>query len=117
MIHPEEVTEVDAGSSVSLACVAQGNSSISWTHAGVALLNTSQITISKEIVTLEMESFVKSVLDICTAEESHGGRYTCIATNEFGNDTINFELRLSTAEGIIMYMEMSARIKIVTSFL
>ena len=103
VLHPGDPTDVPDGDSVLLTCVAYGDLplSISWSRDGSTLMNDSQrITIYEEEVEVGGITFVQSILQICSTETNDAGVYNCIAENEAGNDTANFELTVTPDEGV-----------------
>jgi len=76
VISPGNST-VEAGSTVVFACVGFGDPtpSITW------------------------NTFVQSILEICSAEEADGGQYSCTVGNARSNVSVNFELSVTAAGG------------------
>ena len=97
MIRPNQTTAVDAGNTITFACVAYGdpNPSISWNTGGTPLSNGTRVTIYEELVTENGVTFVQSILELCSAEEADAGQYSCFADNTLGNDTESFELTVN----------------------
>ena len=88
-----------------LTCVAYGDLplSISWSREGSTLMNDSQrFTIYEEEVEEGGIKFIQSILQICSMGTDDAGAYSCIAENEAGNDTANFELTVARAEAQIV---------------
>ena len=94
MIHPSQTTAVDTGNTINFVCVAYGNPnpSITWNRGATVLNNDSRIIIYEELVT---NTFVQSILTLCSAEEADAGQYSCFAENTFGNDTASFVLAVN----------------------
>ena len=91
------------GDTVLLTCVAHGDLplSISWSREGTVLMNDSQrITIYKEEIEEGGITFLQSILQICSARADDAGAYSCIAENNAGDDTSNFELTVTPPEGL-----------------
>ena len=103
MIGPEDAT-VDEGNTLVLTCVgyAEDLPSISWIRedSGAILnqMNDSRITIYEEPLTEGGVTFVKSILEICSAQVSDTGSYSCFADNGVANDTVSFAITV-TPEG------------------
>ena len=97
VIRPNQTTAVDAGNTITFACVAYGdpNPSISWNTGGTPLSNGTRVTIYEELVTENGVTFVQSILELCSAEEADAGQYSCFADNTLGNDTESFELTVN----------------------
>ena len=98
LISPGNST-VEAGSTITLSCAGFGDPtpSIAWSVGSTQLSNNSQITIYEELVTEVGETFVHSILEICSIEEANGGVYTCTVGNAIGNTSYSFELSVTTA--------------------
>jgi len=88
---------VDAGNTITFVCVASGdpNPSISWNRGDTVLSNDSQITTFEELVTEIGLTFVRSILELCSAEQADNGQYTCFAENTFGNNVASFVLTVN----------------------
>ena len=97
VIRPNQTTNVDAGNTIVGVCVAYGdpNPSITWNRGGTALSNDSRVTIYEELVTENGVTFVQSIIEVCSAEVSDAGQYSCFTENTFGNDTAVFELTVN----------------------
>ena len=113
MIRPNQTTAVDAGNTITFACVAYGdpNPSISWNRGDTLLSNDSRVTIYEELVTENGVTFVQSILEMCSAEEADGGQYSCFADNTLGNDTASFILAVnaqSEQQYIVVYTSSSS---------
>ena len=97
MARPNQTTTVDAGNTITLVCVANGDPtpSVSWNRRGTALNNDSRVTIYEELMTEIGMTFVQSMLTLCSAEEADAGQYSCFADNTLGNDTALFGLTVN----------------------
>ena len=97
MIHPKQLSRVEAGDGISFTCVAYGNPipHIIWRKNDTNLSNGSQITIREEITLLRGIFAVKSVLEICTSEEGDSGEYSCNADNGARSDGFSFILSVT----------------------
>ena len=106
-LHPEEITEVKPGSTVQLRCVAYGTLplSITWSREGSNLTNDSErISVYEHQFEEGQFTFLESILQIFSAElGDDSGIYGCLTENEFGTDTVEFEL-IVTGES---YMKFS----------
>ena len=100
VISPES-TSVDEGNTVILTCVGYGvpYAAISWEREGVGLTNDSRITIYEEPLTEGGVTFTKSILEICSAQVSDTGSYSCIADNGVSNDTVLFDVTILPVGG------------------
>ena len=89
------MTAVDAGYTITLACVAYGDPhpSISWNRGDTPLSNDSRVTIYEELVTENGITFMQSILELCSAEVVDAGLYS---SNTLGNDTTSFVLTVSS---------------------
>ena len=112
MIRPNQTTSVDAGNTIVAVCVAYGdpNPSITWNRAGTALSNDSRVTIYEELVTENGVLFVQSIIEVCSAEVSDAGQYSCFTENNFGNDTAVFELTVNAGGKAIVFMFVSPQV-------
>ena len=104
MIRPQQVTPVNAGSSLTLACVAYGDPipTITWNKGSSQLTNDSEVTIYQEVLNISGLIFAKSILEICALDEGDAGQYSCFAESSTSNDTANFELSV-TNQGSYIY--------------
>ncbi len=104
VIGPEDVT-VEAGSTVLITCVAysEATTSITWIRDSdqTTLDNStgSQVTVYEELVTEGGLTFVQSILEVCSVEDGDSGSYTCVASNEFRNDSSTFNLTVLPVGG------------------
>ena len=99
------MNNIDAGTSSVLTCLAYGDPlpTIAWTRDGGDLTNSTRITIFDEVVSEGTATFVKSTLQICSANESDTGHYTCLATGETSTDAASFVLQVFAREGNILH--------------
>ena len=97
MIRPNQSIAVDAGNTITFVCVAYGipSPSISWNRGDTALSNDSQYTIYEMLLTINMTTFVQSILALCSAEEAGAEQYSCFANNTLGNDNASFVLTVN----------------------
>ena len=103
VIRPQQLAQVNAGSSMTLACVAYGDPipTISWNKGSSRLTNSSEVTIYQEVLNISGLIFAKSILEICALDEDDAGQYSCFAESSTSNDTANFELSV-TNQGIYL---------------
>ena len=106
VIRPNNLTQVNSGDTLTVGCVAYGDPlpHLSWRKDGVELANGSQIQIYEERVTESGITFIKSILEICSASEADIGQYSCTANNTLGFETAEFELQVNT-EGRFLYCD------------
>ena len=90
--------DVLAGRSAVLVCMAHGVPvpSITWVKNSITLINDSDVIIHERELMERGMTFLRSVLKICSATESDGGQYSCIANNGIGNDSFSFEVTITT---------------------
>ena len=98
MLRSNQANEIDAGSAISLTCVAYGIPipSISWNNRSTLLRNGSRVTIYEGLLTENGVTFVQSILQLCGAVEADTGQYSCFTNNALGNDTASFDLTVSS---------------------
>ena len=98
VLRSNQANEIDAGSAISLTCVAYGIPipSISWNNRSTLLRNGSRVTIYEELLTEIGFTFVHSILQLCGAVEADTGQYSCFTNNALGNDTASFDLTVSS---------------------
>ena len=103
VIRPQQLAQVNAGSSMTLACVAYGDPipTISWNKGSSRLTNSSEVTIYQEVLNISGLIFAKSILEICALDVDDTGQYSCFAESSTSNDTANFELSV-TNQGIYL---------------
>ena len=102
VISPGNITTA-AGSTAVLACVGYGGPSVTWSKDGVMLANNSRITIYDSQVTEGGFTFAKSILEICGAQDTDSGQYSCSIESEGGsqmNDSATFELSVTPSVGM-----------------
>ena len=101
MIRPLQETSVNAGSSVTLACVAYGDPVpiISWNKGSSELTNSSTVTIYQDVLNISGMTFMKSKLEICNVDGDDAGQYSCFAETSVSNDTAYFELSVICLAG------------------
>ena len=82
-VAPPQITVVDTevaavGTAVTLSCTSSGDAPINyhWTHSGSTLTSGGRISGANT-----------NTLTITGLTEVDNGTYTCIATNDYGNDT------------------------------
>ena len=94
MLLSSQTIAVDAGSAISLTCVAYGvpSPSISWNNRSTLLRNGSRVTIYEGQLTENGVTFVQSILQLCGAVEADTGQYSCFTNNTLGNDIAFFDL-------------------------
>ena len=98
VLQSNQTNEIDAGSAISLTCVAYGIPipSISWNNRSTLLRNGSRVTIYEVLLTENGVTFVQSILQLCGAVEADTGQYSCFTNNTLGNDTAPFDLTVSS---------------------
>ena len=97
VIAPESIA-VNVGTTVLITCVASGDSPtfITWSNQSEPqLTNSSRVTIYEELVTEGGVTFVQSILEICSVQETDASNYTCSAENDLGTDNATFELAVN----------------------
>ena len=98
VLRSSQTIAVDAGSAISITCVAYGIPvpSISWNNGSTLLRNSSRVTIYKGLLTENGVTFVQSILQLCGAVEADTGQYSCFTNNTHGNDIASFDLSVSS---------------------
>ena len=78
-------------------CVAYGYPvpSLTWEKDGTLLKNQSQSTIYEEQVVANGETFVQSILVICSLEQEDTAKYNCSATNGISSASASFDLTVN----------------------
>ena len=73
-------------------CVGVGypEVSISWSHDGDPIENSTRITIYQEEGTLGGQLYIQSILEVCSVSIIDGGIYECTATNGVVNSSSSF---------------------------
>ena len=64
--------------------------SISWSHDGDPIENSTRITIYEEEHNLAGQLYIQSILEVCSVSVMDGRIYECIATNGVDNSSSNF---------------------------
>ena len=107
MIRPQQLTPVNAGSSLTLACVAYGDPipTISWNKGSSRLTNNSAVTIYQEVLSTSGVTLAKSILEICTPGENDAGQYSC-----FAEDSAPAEFEIVVNQGKHTYLVSYLRI-------
>ena len=102
MIRPQQLTQVNAGNSVTLACVAYGDPipTISWNKGSSRLINSSEVTIYQEVLNISGLIFAKSILDICTPGVTDAGQYSCYAED---SAPANFEVMINQGKRLYLW--------------
>ena len=87
-------SEVPSGDTILLTCVASGSLplEVSWSREGSALMNDTRVVIYQEAFEESGLTFVRSILQLCSAETADSGTYSCTANNGFSNDSATFDL-------------------------
>ncbi len=81
---PPNADAVEYGTTIEAVCVAYGSPlpSITWTKQGCADITcTTNARVFSEIVTYGDVSYRKSILQLCSVDESNSGSYICSAMN------------------------------------
>ena len=123
VIHPAEVTLVDANSTLLLICVSYGVPvpSMTWFKDGVLLTNNSDVTITESVV-VENQSgtrFVRSTVKICGTGDADSGLYECRAENEAGlsSYSTNLTVILGGMLSLFPLVQLHAGVYFVTLFI
>lgn len=103
VVAPRDPSEVVAGNTVLLTCVAQGDSPphVVWNRENKVLENGSRVVISEDVIVENGLTFVQSILEICSTEETDSGQYSCVTTLDAvqGNSTASFGLTVDLVNG------------------
>ena len=98
VIRPNVTEPFMEGNTVQLVCTATGRPypMIQWYKDGVLITNdTSSLT---SIYNEEFENngllFTSSILEVCSVGAENRGRYSCLALNAAGNDSIEFDVQV-----------------------
>ena len=96
MVISESAT-ITAGSTGTFVCVAYGYPvpSLIWNRDGTPLRNQSQFTIYEEHVVVNGETFVQSILVICSLEQDDAAQYNCSASNNISTTSGSFDLTVN----------------------
>ncbi len=81
---PPNADAVEYGTTIEAVCVAYGSPlpTITWTKQGCADITcTTNARVFSEIVTYGDVSYRKSILQLCSVDESNSGSYICSAMN------------------------------------
>jgi len=83
------------GETALLACVGYGQADveITWIYDGVAVMNSTLITIFEEDIVQGGRQFKQSFLQLCSVEVSNSGGYTCVISD--GETTANSTVELT----------------------
>ena len=94
---------MDAYNTVIVTCVAYGEPapSISWNKGDTELTNDSRVTIYETVYTNSGVTFTLSILQLCTANDTDAGQYSCVSENIFGNDSAGFLLTVNARGKLI----------------
>ena len=109
VITSDNVT-VDAGNTVLFACVGYGtpDPDITWTRGGNQLTNDSRIIIYEKLLTEGGVTYAQSILQLCSAEVTDAGLYSCNMSNMLGNTSSNFELNVTVGgKHTIIYIQQN----------
>lgn len=76
-------TEISPGDTTILTCIGFGQPAISitWTHEGLDVVNSTLITVTETDFPEEGGRFMQSFLQICGAAVADFGVYTCVVSN------------------------------------
>ena len=96
-------TEIDAGNTVLLTCVATGIPipEISWLKNNAPLVTDDRVFTLNETIDEGNITFVRSVLEICDSGEDDTATYTCVAYVPQLTATANVNLTVNTAPAVI----------------
>lgn len=96
-------TEIDAGNTVLLMCVATGipTPEISWLKNNALLITDERVFTMNETFDEENITFVRSVLEICDSEADDTATYTCVASVPQLTATASVNLTVNTAPAVI----------------
>ena len=94
-----ESAALTAGSTGMFVCVAYGCPlpSLTWSKGGTLLSNNSQSTIyERQVVeTQSNETFVQSILVICSLTPEDAAQYNCSASNNISSTSASFNLTVN----------------------
>ena len=92
---------MEEGNTLYLVCVGYGNpaASVSWERDGVTVANDSRATIYDMLLMEGGSDFTQSVLEICSAELTDAGTYTCAVDNGVGTDSSSFDVNVIESGG------------------
>ena len=102
MIAPVDY-RIDESVTVVAVCVGTGfpQPSISWSHDGSPLENSSRVTIYEEVVKESGLTFLLSFLEVCSVDFMDAGLYQCTVTNRPASASSNFTLTINRIRGKI----------------
>ena len=107
MIAPSDVT-VRENNTVLFTCVARGDVRpplISWIgNNGEKLYNDSRITVYTDVIEESGVAFVRSILELCSAEAYDEGEYSCVASSRYNpsrNTSAQFYVDVVTLQGMV----------------
>lgn len=69
---------------------------IDWLRDGSLLENSTDVVISRDLVTEGGVTFSRSILEVCSLDLSDEATYTCVANSSAGEDTASFSLDVVT---------------------
>ena len=94
-----ESATITAGSTGIIVCVARGYPvpSLTWSRGGTLLSNNSQSTIYEDQVveTQSGETFVQSILMICSLTQEDAAQYNCSASNNISSTSASLNLTVN----------------------
>ena len=101
MAYPVNSSQVEAGDTIALTCVAYGKPlpQIDWYRNNGDLIGDSRVDVSEALVIKDTIAFIRSTLQICNTEVLDSDQYTCVASSAGTNDSFSFELTVMTMEG------------------
>ncbi len=88
LLHPPVDTSISLGESFFLTCVARGYPlpAVSWRRDGAPIAPGVEFNITEFQMPILNVSTVTSILELCNAQLTHSGIYTCEAQNSLGAD-------------------------------
>ena len=97
-------TEVNTDDTILLTCVGYSHpvGTIIWSRDSVDLMNGTRTIIYEEEFTENGFTFVSSTLQICNAESSDAGFYTCTVDNGITEASSNFNLTVISQAPVIV---------------
>lgn len=100
VISPEDVS-VNAGDTILVTCVGQGdNPTITWSKSGQMLNNetdsSGRVAVYSEMFTESGVLFVQSVLQVCSVEDADSGGYTCTVSGYSTSVSADFNVTINT---------------------
>ena len=89
-------TTVTSGSILMITCLGFGSPlpTIIWRKGDGQLTNgsDSDINVYENLLTESGVTLSRSVLEICSVNLADEGEYSCSSVNDFGNDSVSFQL-------------------------